>query len=150
MTRARFLRIFILAVSLLLISNSYVFSKPTINLNIKTILASRSKTATDPRISSLTRQFQPVFNYSSYELLKQENLSINTNSTHRITLPGDMIMEIASQGITGNRISLKLKILRKNRQIFKTMIQLRNDSSVTIGGPEYKKGNLLFNIFASF
>ena len=150
MINIRMMRAIIFSLLILLISNSLTFSQTGININIKTILASQKKTAKDPRISNFTQQFQPVFKYSSYELFKQEDILLDDNSENMVTLPGDMIMKIVSKGITGNRISLELEIFRKERQIFKTLIQLRNDSSVTIGGPEYKKGSLLFNIYASF
>jgi len=59
-------------------------------------------------------------------------------------------MKITPKGVSGNRATLKLEIFKKNRKIFQTVVQLRNKSSITVGGPKYRDGNLLFNIFNSF
>jgi hypothetical protein len=72
------------------------------------------------------------------------------NRSERISLPGGRMMSITLKGISGRRATLQLEIYKRKRQIFQTIIQLRNRSSVTVGGPEYRGGYLLFNIYNSF
>ena len=122
----------------------------SIQLEIKTILASGKGGQIDDRLRGLTRELKSVFRYSSYQLLGQAGLSLSRNRTGNVSLPEGRTMKINLLDINGNRATLRLEILRDNRQIFQTVIKLRNRSSITIGGPEYQGGNLLFNIFASF
>ena len=127
-----------------------VWAGPTIHINIKTLLASQNAGPSSPQIKSLAKEYRSVLRYSSYKLLSQSRLNLKLNESGRVSLPGNRIMKITPKGISGNRVSLKLEIYKKNRKIFQTVVQLRNRSSITVGGPKYRGGNLLFNIFNSF
>jgi len=122
----------------------------TVRIDVKTILASNEKGDTDPRLKDLVRELQSVFRYSSYQLLGRDRLNLHMNRSEIISLPGRRSMSITLKGISGRRATLQLEIYKGNSQIFQTVIQLRNQSSVTVGGPEYKGGYLLFNIYNSF
>ena len=125
-------------------------SASTIKTNIKTILASNESNTIDPQLRSLARELQSVFRYSSYKLLAQNNLNLDSNISKQIALPGNRVMMLTPNGISNNRVTLKLQIYKNKKQIFQTVIQLRNKSSITVGGPKHSGGYLLFNIFASF
>lgn len=132
-----------------------LFSSPgrtesVVQIQVKTILASKEAGTTDSRLKDLARELQSVFRYSSYQLLGRTSLNLTTNRPGRVSLPEGRTMTIIPKGSKGGRVTLELEILKNNSQIFQTVIRLRNKSSVTIGGPEYRGGNLLFNIFASF
>lgn len=129
---------------------SQVWAVRPIHINIKTLLASQNAGPSSPRIKGLAQEYRSVLRYSSYKLLRQNRLNLHINESGRVPLPGNRIMIITPKGITGNRASLKLEIYRKKRNIFQTVIRLRNKSSITVGGPKYRGGNLLFNIFNSF
>jgi hypothetical protein len=121
-----------------------------IRINVKTILASSNKDFVDPGLKSLVSELQSVFRYSSYEFLNEKGLSLSTNKKGVVSLPEGRVMNIFAKGVEGNRVILEIEITKDNSRIFQTIIKLRNNSSITIGGPRYKGGNLLFNIFASF
>jgi hypothetical protein len=70
--------------------------------------------------------------------------------TREVSLPGKRILKITPVQVTGNRVELKLVMLKKKQNIFQTVVKLLNKSSLTVGGPEYEDGYLLFNISASF
>lgn len=125
-------------------------SESAIQVQVRTILASPEPGPTDSRLKGLARELQSVFRYSSYQLLGRTSLNLTSNRTGRVSLPGQRAMRIIPKGIQGDRVTLELEILKDHSQIFKTVIRLRNESSITIGGPEYEGGNLFFNIFASF
>ncbi len=129
---------------------SQVWAGRPIHINIKTLLASQNAGPSSPRIKGLAQEYRSVLRYSSYKLLSQNRLNLNLNESGRVSLPGNRIMIITPKGIAGNRASLKLEIYKKKRKIFQTMVRLRNKSSITVGGPKYRGGNLLFNIFNSF
>lgn len=125
-------------------------SETGINLNIKTILGSEKPGRVDPKLKGFVKQHKSVLRYSSYSLLSQDSLKLSKEGTGKVSLPGNRQLKIKATGISKNRATLDLEILKNKKQIFQTVIQLRNNSSVTIGGPKYKDGDLLFNIFASF
>ena len=140
----------LLILALLLFTPASARSGPDINITVKTILASGKGNSVDPRLQGFVRELQSVFRYSSYEFLGEKDLRLSSNNKVAVSLPEQRTMNISARGIEGNRVVLEIEILKNNARIFQTVIKLRNNSSVTIGGPEYKGGNLLFNIFASF
>jgi hypothetical protein len=136
--------------SLVLLPPSSAWSGANISITVKTILASENGNSVDPGLNDIVRELQSVFRYSSYKLLGEKGLSLSLNSKGVVPLPEQITMNISSMGIEGDRAVLDIEILRGGSRILQTVIKLRNNSSITIGGPEYKGGNLLFNIFASF
>jgi hypothetical protein len=77
-------------------------------------------------------------------------MSLTKNQTGSASLPGGRSLKITPLEIKGNRVALRLEIFKDGRQIFQTKARLLNRSSITVGGPRYQGGYLLFNIFGSF
>lgn len=140
----------LLILAVLLSAPAPAWPGPNINITVKTILASGKGDSVDPGLQGLVRELQSVFRYSSYAFLGEKSLSLTSNNKGVVTLPEQRIMNISEKGTEGDRVVLEIEILKNNSRIFQTVIKLRNNSSITIGGPEYRGGNLLFNIFASF
>jgi len=123
---------------------------PVIDIRVKTILASQEGGGADPGLRSLTKDLQSVLRYSSYKVLGQNSLSLKLNEPGTVSLPGGRVLHITPQAISDGRATLKLEIYSGNRQTFQTVIKLRNNSSLTVGGPKHRGGSLLFNIYNSF
>ena len=123
---------------------------PSIHIKVKTILASQETGGVDPNLRNLTKDLQSVFRYSSYKLIGQNSLNLNLDESGTVSLPGNRKMTITPEGISGGRATLKLEIYNRNRKNFQTVIRLRNRSSLTVGGPKFRGGYLLFNIYSSF
>ena len=140
----------LLILILILLSPSFVLSDTQIQLDVKIILASDKASNVDPKLENLIKELKTVFRYSSYQLLGRDRLRLRANSIGNVTLPENRKIKITPKGVSGDRVILELEILKNKSQIFQTVIKLKNRSSITIGGPEYQGGNLLFNIFASF
>jgi len=137
-------------VSILITQADEAWSGETIDLSVKTILASQKPGRDDPNLKSFKDEVKDLFRYSSYKLLSKDNLRLNQKNSSRISLPGNRSMKITSKGISGDRVTLQVEMFKDNRQIFQTVVRLLNDSEVTVGGPKHEDGNLLINIFASF
>jgi hypothetical protein len=127
-----------------------VQAKQNVGVVVKTILASQGSEYLDPRLSSLVEELRSVFKYSSYRLLSEDSTNLGMGETCDVSLPGKKTLKITPVQVIGNRVELKLVILKKKQNIFQTVVKLRNKSSLTVGGPEYEDGYLLFNILASF
>jgi hypothetical protein len=95
-------------------------------------------------------ELKSVFRYSSYRLLTENKVDLSMKETGAVSLPGKRILEITPVQISGKRVELELVIFKNKKEIFRTVSQLLNQSSIIVGGPEYKDGYLLFNIFAAF
>lgn len=121
-----------------------------VNIDVKTVLASQDTRFHDPRLADLIEELQSVFRYTSYRLLGHDRLSLGMQQTGTVRLPGNRMLKITPLGIRGNRSELLLVILKQKQSLFQTTIRLRNNSSITVGGPRHDKGYLLFNISNSF
>ncbi|MBF0231943.1 MAG: hypothetical protein HQK65_02760 [Desulfamplus sp.] len=119
----------------------------TIISNIRVIHAtSDGSSHIDSELNDLAHQLQSVFKYTSYRLLDSKEMTIAYNTTGSLSLPGGRVLEIIPGGMSGDRIKFSIRILKNHSQVFSTQILLKNGSSVTIGGPDFKNGYLLFNI----
>ncbi|MDY6839878.1 MAG: hypothetical protein SWH78_18110, partial [Thermodesulfobacteriota bacterium] len=127
-----------------------LWAKGNIAIDVKTVLASQESEYRDPKLSSLIKELQSVFRYSSYRLLSEHDVGLTMKETGTVSLPGNRILRITPKQIVEDRIELKLVILKKKEQVFETLIRLLNHRSLTVGGPKYQDGVLLFNISASF
>ena len=130
--------------------SSPVWAKSNIDIAVRAVLASQGSEYLDPKLSDLVDELKSVFRYSSYRLLGENRLNLALKETGMVSLPGERILKIRPSQITGHRVELELVIFKKNKEIFQTITQLLNKSSIIVGGPKYKDGYLLFNIFASF
>ena len=131
-------------------SFSPALARRNIDIVVKSVLASQGKEYLDPSLSELVEELKSVFKYSSYRLLSENRLNLSLKETGMVSLPGKRILKITPSQIVGNRVELDLVIFKKDKEIFQTVTQLLNKSSIVVGGPEYKDGYLLFNISAAF
>lgn len=122
-----------------------------IGIVVKTVMASHGEKFLDPRLSPLINEMKTVFRYTSYRLLSTDRIKSGINETKTVILKGNRSLNVTPLRIVGNRVELELIILKGMRRIFKTRIQLLNNSSIIVGGPRHgKKGVLIFSISSSF
>ncbi len=144
------LKLLLLTPLLLVSATALCWAQPTINIEIKTILATQTGDSIDPDLGSLLKDLQSVFRYSSYTVVGHDRLSLKLNDSGDVSLPADCILHITPKAVSDGRATLKLDIYSRKRQVFQTVIKLRNKSSLTVGGPRYQGGFLLFNIYGSY
>lgn len=100
----------------------------------------------DPRLRDVAGELQSVFRYTSYRLLNEQTLSLAFNTTGTVPIPGGRLLELTPVGGRQGRIEFRIAILKNTVRVFATDFRLRDGSSITIGGPGFEKGFLLFNI----
>jgi hypothetical protein len=122
----------------------------TVTIDVMTVLASNESDHIDPALAELARELQSVFRYSSYDLIGRNTMRIAMGKSQSASLPGGRQLTINPTRIRGNHLEMKLSIFKGKKSVFQTVIELRNNSSITVGGPRYKKGYLLFNLSTSF
>jgi hypothetical protein len=130
------------------------FSQPALAKNrvltdVRVIHASTGTKHVDPGLKRIVSELKSVFKYTSYRLLKDQRLDLNFNRKGRVNLPGKKVLVVMPSGMEGKRIRYQINIKKNNRSIFQTRVLLKNNSSITIGGPQFNNGVLLFNISGS-
>jgi len=125
------------------------FGKSKVSTNVKVIHASTESNYLDPGLKSIVAELATVFKYTSYRLLKEKRLNQSFNQKGRVNLPGQRALIITPVDQDSKRIRYQINILKNKKSVFQTRILLRNNSSITIGGPKFKNGYLLFNISGS-
>lgn len=113
---------------------------------VKVIHAATGSSHVDPGIERLVQEIESVFKYTDYRLIKNKQMALQENQTGIIDLPGNRTLLLTPVNMAGNRISYQIRIEKNRSPVFKTQVLLKNHDSITIGGPQYKKGVLLFNI----
>ena len=125
------------------------FAKNRVLTDVKVIHASTGPKYVDPSLKKIVSQLKSVFKYTSYRLLKDQKLKLHFNQKGRVNLPGKRTLIVMPSGMEGKRIRYQINIQKNNRSIFQTRVLLRNNSSITIGGPQFNDGVLLFDISGS-
>lgn len=118
-------------------------------IRVDTILAARNDAGVDPQLGAHIGELQAMFAYTSYRLLSSKSLVLETGQSGVVDLPDDRRLKITPQTVQGDRADIVLQMLRRKRTVFQTQIQLLNRGSLFVGGPEYRDGNLIFQISSS-
>ena len=136
-------------ISIFYFSEQIAFAKPHIITDVKVIHASTGPRHIDPGLNKFIHELKSVFKYTSYRLIKSQRMNLRFTERGRITLPGKRALIIIPTNMEGKRIRYQINIKRNKRSIFQTRVLLKNNDSITIGGPPLKNGVLLFNISGS-
>ena len=123
-----------------------LWAADSIRTHIRVIHASTGPAHMDPGLRDVGPELTSVFKYASYRLINEKTMNLSPGKQGRISLPGARMLEVVPLGLKGKRIKYKVEIFKQGSPVFTTEILLRNRSSITIGGPEFEKGYLLFNI----
>ena len=116
---------------------------------VRVIHASDRGNHTDPALRDVSRNLTSVFRYTAYRLVNQRRMQLAYGRTGTMALPGGRRLQLTPMALSGRRIKFKIGIVKGGRAVFRTEVMLRDGGSVTIGGPPYKDGVLLFNIAGS-
>jgi hypothetical protein len=116
---------------------------------VKVIQASTRSRSVDPALRQIVPELESVFKYTEYTLLQDRSMSLAFQQQGRIRLPDQRILQLTPTGSQGGRIQYDIQILQKGASVFQTRILLKNNRSMTIGGPRSSHGVLLFHITGS-
>jgi hypothetical protein len=116
---------------------------------VKVIQASTRSRSVDPALRQIVPELESVFKYTEYTLLQDQTLSLAFQQQGRIRLPAQRTLQLAPTGSQGGRIQYDIQILHKRKSVFQTRVLLKNNRSMTIGGPRSGDGVLLFHITGS-
>jgi len=126
-------------------------ASPAINaveVRIGAVIASNSGKEFDARLASLHRQFDVLFPYSSYRLVKEDKQKVPWGGKAGFDIPGGRYVLVVPREFKNDRVSMKVMVIEGARPIIDTVLSLRDHATFLIGGPRQPDGVLILSIGA--
>ena len=120
-----------------------------VEVRIGAVLASNSGTEFDHRLASMHRQFNRLFSYTSYQLVKEERQRVAWGTRASFEIPGGRYVVVIPREYKNDRVSMKVLVLEAARPIIDTVLSLRDRGMFLIGGPRQADGVLILAIGAN-
>ena len=118
----------------------------TVLTRVKVIHAATGSAHIDPGLKDISQELKSVFRYTAYRLVNETQMTLAVDQEGKVALPGKRTLTVIPVNLTGKRIQYRIQIRKNKKKIFQTQVQLKNNRSITIGGPKFNKGVLIFNI----
>lgn len=128
-----------------------ILASPALNaveVRIGAVIASNSGKEFDARLASLHRQFDTLFPYSSYRLVKEDRQKVPWGGKAGFDIPGGRYVLVVPREFKNDRVSMKVMVIEGARPIIDTVLSLRNHATFLIGGPRQADGVLILSIGA--
>jgi hypothetical protein len=122
-----------------------------VQTRLRVIRASNVGQGVDPPLKELHNELKTLFNFTSYRLLRDENLNLSLNQPVSISArEGKIIMEITLVGLHKNVAELRIRVNREGTNILNTQVRLSPGRTVLIGGPKLSEGVIIYALSANF
>jgi hypothetical protein len=121
----------------------------TVDVTIGSVLATDAGTGFDSRLVAMRPQFESLFRYSSYRLVKQETRPIRWGQGESFDIPGGRYLVVAPKELRNSRIAMSVMLLEGGRPLVDTTVALRNHGVLLLGGPRQQEGVLIIAIGAA-
>ena len=127
-------------VLLILLSSPFfgAVASAQVQVRVRVMEASNVGSGFDSSLRDLHDQLGSLFSFSSYRILKDENISLSLNQSVSVPIPLDRSLELTLINQQRVAAEVRVKISRQGRDLLTTLVRLAPGRSVSIGGP--KKG----------
>jgi len=102
----------------------------------------------DSRLVAMKPQFDSLFRYSSYRLVKQERRVLDWGQGASFDIPGGRYLVIAPKELRDAKVSMQVMLLEGGRPLVDTAVALRDHGVLLVGGPKQQEGVLIIAISA--
>ena len=119
-----------------------------VEVRIGAVLASNSSNEFDARLASLHRQFDNLFSYTSYRLVKEVHRQVPWGGKVDFDIPGGRYALVIPKEYKNDRVSMKVMVIEGSRPIVDTAVSLRNHATFLVAGPRQHEGLLILSIGA--
>jgi hypothetical protein len=134
---------------LFILFTSVVFAQ--VQTQLRVIRASNVGQGVDPSLKELHNELKTLFNFTSYRLLRDENLTLSLNQPISISArEGKIIMEMTLVGLHRNVAELRIRVNREGTEKLNTQVRLSPGRTVLIGGPKVRDGVIIYAFYARF
>lgn len=138
----------LLGVAGVLLFASAALAGDRVIIQMGTVRATNTGAYFDDQLASMRRQFQNLFHFTSYQLLKEENRSVGCGDLAGFDVPGGRYLQVVPKSVTNDRVSLNVRLLQESRLLINTDFTLRNRGTILVGGPRDQDGVLIIWIGA--
>ena len=125
---------------------SPVWAGPVYQTRVRVVSADDGPARTDPGIQDMIKEIGPVFKYTRFKLLSDKTMLLPQGQKKVMPLPGARRLSITPQGMQNTRILYHLRVDTGDAPVFETNVGLKNNTSITIGGPKIENGVMLINV----
>jgi hypothetical protein len=114
-----------------------------VQVRVRVMEASNVGSGIDSSLRDLHDQLGSLFSFSSYRLLKDENVTLSPNQSVSLSIPSERSLELTL--INQHRVAaeVRVKITRQGRELLTTLVRLTPGRSVSIGGPKRGEGTMI-------
>jgi hypothetical protein len=102
----------------------------------------------DARLVAMKPQFDSLFRYSSYHVMKQERRALDWGQGASFDIPGGRYLVIAPRELRDAKVSMQVMLLEGGRPLVDTSVALRDHGVLLLGGPKQDAGVLIIVIGA--
>ncbi|HEX6768808.1 MAG TPA: hypothetical protein VF208_05600 [Candidatus Binatia bacterium] len=120
----------------------------SVQVTVRSILASNNNDEFDPKLKGLEQQLKPL-KHRSYRALKDETQTIPWQGSKAFEIPGGRSLTIATQEFQNNRIGLKIRLTQGDKPVIDTTVKIANKGNIILGGPAHEGGSLVLSISAA-
>ena len=146
MKRIIILLVLILILSILSLSTAFA----QVHTRIRVIKASNVGQTIDPSLRDVHSDLGSVFNFTSYQLLRDNSFNLSPNQTVSISPRPEILMEVTLVGQHRPVAELIIRVIRKGKEVLNTQVRLSPRRTVLIGGPRLREGVIIYAIAANF
>jgi len=120
-----------------------------ITLRVYSVLAADTNQGVDPQLGTMGPQLRKMFNYTTYELVSEQNGSTEMGKMIEFTMPGGRVLHIEPQSVDRNMIAMEVLLFQGEKPMLTTALKLPNNGNLIVGGPHYEQGALIITIGAN-
>jgi hypothetical protein len=147
MKRILFLLILIIVFSSIFLSVAYGQAQ----VRLRVIRASSFEQSFDPSLRDVSNELGSLFSFTSYHLLRNENLNLTLNRP--VSIPaheGRIVLETTLVGLNRGAAEVRMRVVRERTEILNTRVRLSPERTVFIGGPRVREGVIIYALHAHF
>jgi hypothetical protein len=137
-----------LAAVVLLLAPPVGLAADRVVVQIGTVLATNTGHNFDSHLAAMRQQFENLFRYTSYQLVKQESRDVGWGDPASFEIPGGRYLRVVPKAARNDRLSLNVTLLQDSRLLIDTDFTLPNHGTIMVGGPRYQEGVLIIWIGA--
>jgi hypothetical protein len=152
LTCSRTLFLLIAALAPLLVAGNIAAQQshpPAVILRVYSVLAADTNQGVDPQLGTMGPQLRKMFNYTTYELVSEQNGRTEMGKMIEFTMPGGRILHIEPQSVDRNMIAMEVLLFQGEKPMLTTDLKLPNNGNLIVGGPHYEQGALIITIGAN-
>lgn len=117
-----------------------------VEVKIDSVLAADTNQGCDKQLAWLKHRLIRLFNYSTYHLVRHEEIHTGFGQTATFALPGGRILHIEPIGMEDGMIRMEVMLFQGEEPMMTTDLKIMNHGIFMVGGPRYDRGTLIISI----